>query len=166
MNSPGESGGAKGSRAISKNLPGPPFLRHYPAHQLVAWQPQGPLDDLLLDEIAEWLVMIEKVSRPFKRFVDLSQLTAVAVRTRHVFEFARKRAEEFAGVEKVRAALFCDDWVGFGIACLYESLMENTPIEVRAFRDRAHAAEWLGVPGDILTLKDQPAPPTETRSRE
>ena len=111
------------------------FLRHYPAHQLVAWQPQGALNDLMLDQIAEWLVIIEKVSLPFKRFVDLSQLTAVAVRTRQLFEFARKEAEQFAGVEPVRAALFCDDWVGFGIARLYESLTENAPIEVRAFRD-------------------------------
>jgi hypothetical protein len=125
----------------------------------MAWQPQGALDDVLLDQIAEWLVIIEKVSLPFKRFVDLSQLTTIAVRTRHLFEFARKRAEQFTGVEPVRAALFCEDWVGFGIACLYESLMENTPIKVHAFRDRAHAAEWLEVPADVLTLEDEPAAP-------
>lgn len=152
MNSPAEPRASKRSRAVSKNLPGPPFLRHYPAHQLVAWQPQGTLDDLLLDQIAEWLVAIEKAALPFKRFVDLSQLTKVAVRTRHLFEFARKRA----GVEPVRAALFCEDWVGFGIACLYESLMKDTLIKVRTFRDRARAAEWLGVPVEILMLKDEP----------
>jgi hypothetical protein len=137
-------------------------LRHYPAYELVAWQPQGTLDDLMLDQIAEWLLVIEKVARPFKRFVDFSRLTTVAVRTRHVFEFARKRAEEFAGVAPVRTALFCDDWVGFGIACLYESLMENTPIKARAFRDRAEAAEWLSVPVDVLTLKDELAPHVRT----
>jgi hypothetical protein len=120
----------------------------------------------MLDQIAEWLVVIEKVSLPFKRFVDLSQLTTVAVRTRHLFAFARKRAEQFAGAEPVRAALFCDDWVGFGIARLYESLMENTPIEARAFRVRASAAEWLGVPVDILTLKDEPAAHIENRPPE
>ena len=112
----------------------------------------------MLDQIAEWLVIIENVSLPFKRFVDLSQLTAVAVRTRQLFEFARKRAEQFAGVEPVRAALFCDDWVGFGIARLYESLTENAPIEVRAFRDLGKAAEWVAIPVDVLTLKDEPAP--------
>jgi hypothetical protein len=112
----------------------------------------------MLDEIAEWLLVIEKVARPFKRFVDFSRLTTVAVRTRHVFEFARKRAEQFSGVEPVRTALFCEDWVGFGIACMYESLMENTPIKARAFRDRAGAAKWLGVPVDALTLKDEPVP--------
>ena len=68
----------------------------------------------MLDQIADWLVGIEKASLPLKRFVDLSQLTAVAVRTRHVFEFARKRAKQFTGVEPVRTALFSDNWVAFG----------------------------------------------------
>ena len=158
MDSPADSPNPAGSGTISKNLPGPPFLRHYPAYELVAWQPQGTLDDVMLDEIAEWLVVIEKVARPFKRFVDLSRLTTVAVRTHHLFEFARKRAEQFAAVAPVRTALFSDDWVSFGIACIYKSLMEDTPIEARAFRDRAGAAEWLSVPVEVLTLKDEPAP--------
>jgi hypothetical protein len=89
----------------------------------------------------------------WRRFVDFSRLTTVAVRTRHVFEFARKRTAQFAAVAPVRTALFSDDWVSFGIACIYESLMEDTPIEARAFRDRTGAAEWLSVPVDVLTLK-------------
>lgn len=149
MNSPAHPHGSKSSPAVSRHLPGPPFLRHYPAHELVAWQPQGGLDDLMLDQIAEWLVAIEKVSLPFKRFVDLSQLTSVAIRTRHLFEFARKRAEQFAGARPVRAALFCDDWVGFGVARLYESLMENTPIKARAFRERARGGLARGASGHL-----------------
>jgi len=143
----------------SRIVPGPADLRHYPAHNLVAWQPQGVLDDLLLDEIGEWLCAIEKASAPFKRFVDFSRLTSVAVRTHHVFKFARKRAEQYAGVTSVKAALFSEDWVGYGIAGLYESLMRETQIEARAFRDRAKAAVWLDVPPEILKLEDKPAPP-------
>jgi hypothetical protein len=125
----------------------------------VAWQPQGVLDDQLLDEIGEWLCDIEKASAPLKRFVDFSRLTEVAVRTNHVFAFARKRAEQFAGFTPVKSALFSDDWVGFGIARLYESLMKETLIDAHAFRDRAKAAAWLGVPAEILKLEDKPAPP-------
>ena len=143
----------------SRIIPGPADLLHYPAHNLVAWQPQGVLDDQLLDEIGEWLCHIEKASAPFNRFVDFSLLTEVAVRTRHVFKFARKRAEQYAGVTPVKSALFSDDWVGFGIAQLYESLMKETPIDARAFRDRANAAVWLDVPAEILKLEDKPAPP-------
>jgi len=143
----------------SRIIPGPADLRHYPAHNLVAWQPRGILDDRLLDEIGEWVCHIEKASAPFNRFVDFSRLTTVAIRTHHVFEFARKRAEQFAGVMPVKSALFSDDWIGFGIARLYESLMKETPIDARAFRDRATAAIWLGVPEKVLELEDKPAPP-------
>ena len=155
----GDFTGSKAQSAISHSVPGPFFLRYYPAHRLMAWQPHGALDDLMLDQIAEWLVHIEKAFPPFKRFVDFSQLTTVAVRTAHVFRVARRRAEQFRGVEPVRTALFSEDWNAFGIARLYESLMENTLIKARAFRDLAMAAEWLAIPVDILTLKDKPAPP-------
>jgi|SRR6185369_2356329 len=143
----------------SRITPGPPHLRHYPAYNLVAWQPQGVLDDLMLDEIGEWLCIIEMVSLPFERFIDLSRLTEVAVRTHHVFRFARKRAEQLAGATPVKSALFSEDWIGFGIACMYEGLMKGTPIDARAFRDRAKAAVWLGVPEEILKLEDEPASP-------
>jgi hypothetical protein len=144
----------------SRMMPGPAHLRHYPAHNLVAWQPQGVLDDQLLDEIGEWLCHLEKVLVPFNRFLDFSRLSSVVVRTKHVFAFARNRAKQFAGVTPVKSALFSDDWVGFGIARMYESLMEETPIETQAFRDRAKAAVWLGVPAEILKLEDKPGPPT------
>jgi hypothetical protein len=144
--------------ATSRIMPRPADLRRYSAHNLVAWQPQGVLDDQLLDEIGEWLCHIEKASVPFKRFIDFSRLTSVAVRTKHVFAFARKRAEQYAGLTPVKSALFSEDWVGFGIAQLYENLMKGTPIDARAFRDRANAAAWLDVPREILELGDKLTP--------
>ena len=143
--------------AAPRIIPGPADLRQYPAHNLVVWQPQGVLDDQLLDEIGEWLCAIEKASAPLKRFVDFSRLASVAVRTNHVFAFARKRAEQFAGITPVKSALFSEDWIGFGFAQLYEHLMKETPIDARAFRDRAAAAVWVDVPAEILKLEDKPA---------
>ena len=140
-------------------IPEPAHLWQYPTYDLIAWQPEGVLDDRLLDEIGEWLCAIEETSPPSKRFIDLSRLTMVAVRTSHVFKFARKRAERFAGVTPVKSALFSEDWVGFGIARLYENLMKETLIEARAFRDRAKAAAWLSVPSGILKLEAKPEPP-------
>jgi hypothetical protein len=140
-------------------LPEPAHLWQYPAHDLVVWQPHGVLNDHLLDEIGEWVCAFEKASPEFKRFVDFSRLTEVAIRTNHLFEFARKRAEQFAGITPVKSALFSKDWVGFGIARMYESLMRGTPIDARAFRDRVAAAIWLDVPAEILKLEDKPVPP-------
>jgi hypothetical protein len=157
MNSPPDSSGSSSPAPISRHIAGPPGLRYYRDYNLMAWQPRGVLDDGMLDEIAKWLTEVEKELMSFNRFIDFSELTSIAIRTRHVFEFAKKRAGQFVG-HPVRAGLFCEDWVGFGIARLYESLMENTPIRARAFQDRRLAAEWLGVPVDVLSLKDEPGP--------
>ena len=60
----------------------------------------------------------------------------------------------------MKSALFSEDWIGFGIACMYEGLMKKTAvIDARAFHDRAKAAAWLGVPAKDLKLEDVPAPP-------
>ena len=61
------------------------------------------------------------------------------------------------GSTPVKSALFSKDWVGFGIAQMYESLMKGTPIDARAFRDRVKAADVAGVPAEILKLDDKPA---------
>ena len=50
----------------------------------------------------------------------------------------------------MRSAFFCESITGFGIARLYETLMGGGLIEVRAFRSRADAAEWLHVPESML----------------
>src|SRR5262249_58352857 len=125
MDSPADSANPKASGTISKNLPGPPFLRYYPAYQLVAWQPQGTLDDAMLDEIAEWLLVIEKVARPFKRFVDFSRLTAGAGRARPGFLFSRKRRERNRGGAPRRAAVFFFRAGGFVRACVEYQLMDE-----------------------------------------
>jgi hypothetical protein len=60
----------------------------------------------MLDQIGEWLVAFEKVSVPVKRFVDFSALNEFALRTSHLFQFARKRAEQLAGIGRGKQRYF------------------------------------------------------------
>jgi len=135
-------------------------LHYHRSFNLITWHPRGVLDDVLLDEIEAWLWTLETASPQFERFVDLSQLTEIAVRVNHVFEFARKRARHLAEAPRMKSALFCEDWVGFAIARIYQDLMAETPLQVRAFRDRKQAATWLGVPVDALKPTQEPLPPS------
>ena len=48
--------------------------------------------------------------------------------------------------QPVKTALFADNPMSFGVAHLYQLLMADAMIEVRAFKDRAAAAAWLEVP--------------------
>ena len=129
----------------------------------MTWQPHGVLDDRLLDDILAWVFGVEKVSRPFDRFIDFSHLARVSIRIGHVFTIARERAGGFGGASPIKSAFFSDEVVGFGIARLYEALMENALIQARAFRDLSAVAEWLGVPVEILKLEEVPAPPAKER---
>jgi hypothetical protein len=52
--------------------------------------------------------------------------------------------------EPVNSAFFADQPVALSIAKMYEGLMEPAMITVRVFEKREPAAEWLGVPLQIL----------------
>ncbi|HMG06819.1 MAG TPA: hypothetical protein VK581_15280 [Chthoniobacterales bacterium] len=144
-------------KVSSRKLIGPPHLRYYPVYRLAAWQPHGVLSDLLLDEIAAWILGTEKVARlPFNRFIDLSQLTLIRLTINHIFTVAGERRAKYAGQTPVKSAFFCDKVVGFGVARMYEALMAGSFIRARAFRKRAAAAAWLEVPVEVLELKDVP----------
>jgi hypothetical protein len=130
-----------------------PHARYYPAHELITWHPRGVLDDNLLDEIATFAQHLEQVASapPFNRFADFSGLTNIRLQIGHVFKVAEERSDAFRDLAPVKSAFFCDKIVGFGIARMYETLMEGSSIQVRAFRDRELAAGWLGVPLEILS---------------
>ena len=137
-----------------------PHARYHAAQDLITWHPRGVLDDRLLDEIAVFTQIQEQVvTAPlFHRFTDFNSLTEVRLKIGHVFKVAEERAAAHRDLAPVKSAFFCDKVVGFGIARMYEALMEGSSIHVRAFRDRAAAAEWLDVPLEILSDDDRRFP--------
>jgi hypothetical protein len=125
-----------------------PHTRYYPEWRLLTWHPRGLFDDALADKIVEVIGLEERfVEAPFHRYMDLSGLTHIRLKIGHVFEVAKQRR---AVREPVRSAFFSDTIVGLGIARMYEALMEEATIQVRAFRERGAAAEWLGVRLEVL----------------
>lgn len=132
-----------------------PGVRFHEDLRLVTWHPQGVFDGALADRLVQFIEAQEQVEdTPFNRYTDLSGLTDIRLKIGHAFQIARRRRSGYVGDLPVKSAFFCDRVVGFGIARLYETLMEGAPIEVRAFRTREAAAEWLNVP-----LPDLQPPP-------
>jgi hypothetical protein len=119
--------------------------------RLVTWHPRGILDDNLADRIVDFMESEERIAdASFHRYTDLDGLTEIRLSFGHAFQIAERRKASYVGGPPVKSAIYCDWIVGFGMARLYAELMKDCPIEVRAFRDRQAAAEWLGVPVDIL----------------
>jgi hypothetical protein len=124
--------------------------RWHPEMRLLTWHPQGILDDELADRILEFIELEERIADgPFHRYTDFNGLTQIRMKFGHTFQIAERRREGYAG-ELVKSAFFCDWVIGYGMARLYQELMLGAPIEVRAFRSREEAAQWLKVPGDLL----------------
>ena len=125
-----------------------PYTRYYSEWRLLTWHPRGLFDDALADKIIGAVGSEEHDEEvPFHRYTDFSGLTHIRLKVGHVFQIAKHRR---GAPEPVKSAFFSDATVGLGIARMYEALMEEATIQVRAFRERTAAAEWLGVPLEIL----------------
>jgi len=130
-----------------------PHTHYYPEWRLVTWHPRGLFDDALADKLIGVVGSEERLEEvPFHRYTDFSGLTHIRLKVGHVFDVAKHRR---GATEPVKSAFFSDTTVGLGIARMYEALMEEATIQVRAFRERPAAAEWLGVPLEILQPNPQ-----------
>jgi hypothetical protein len=129
----------------------PEFIRkafprtwYYPRWHLLTWFPRGVLNEVFADQVIEFIEMEERIQEaPFDRYADLSGLTDVRIGIDYIIHTARRRRNV---KQPVKMALFADNPMSFGIAHSYELLMYDAMIEVRAFKKRAAAAEWLEVP--------------------
>jgi hypothetical protein len=133
----------------------PEFIRmafprtwYRPKWKLVTWHPRGVLNDAFADQIVEFVELTERIQdAPFDRYTDFSGLTDIRLKVDHFFDVGRRRRK---AREPAKSAFFADKQVSFFIAQMYEMIMDKAMIDVRAFQERAAAAEWLEVPMKIL----------------
>jgi hypothetical protein len=139
--------------AMPEILKGFPDTRWHPDLRLMTWHPRGVLDDDLADRVMAFIESEERIAEaPFNRYTDFSGLTGIRLTFGHAFQLAERRKVSSVGCGPVKSAIFCDWIVGFGMARLYAALMRGSPIDLRAFRTREEAAEWLEVPMAALCV--------------
>src|SRR5215813_7985050 len=131
---------------ILKNFPG---TRYYPNFKLTTWHPRGTFDAALANKIIEFIEWEEyNQEAPFDRYTDLSGIAEIRIGIGSMIEIARRR--RFVR-EPVKSAIFGHDRARLELAQCYERLMDDAAmIQVRSFRDRKAAADWLEVPETIL----------------
>lgn len=131
--------------------------RFHPELRLVTWHPRGRLDDALADQIAHLVESAAFIAAdPICIYTDFGGLTELRLKLGHLFQIAERRKD---AAVPMKSAFVANSVIGFGIARMYEHLMKTALIHVRAFRERAEAAEWLGVPVETLD------PPVELPAR-
>jgi len=126
-----------------------PYARYYPTLRVMTWHPSGVLDNDRADQTIEYLESHELIEKePFNRYTDMSGYTRMQIGLDHVVRIARRR-RRYAG-PPVKSAFYAVRLISVQIARMYEELMAGSKIQVCTFRDRAAAAEWLGVPMEVL----------------
>ncbi|HYJ06486.1 MAG TPA: hypothetical protein VEX43_15220 [Chthoniobacterales bacterium] len=119
--------------------------------RLFIWRPRGVLDEATLNKILAFLVHQEgRFGRPFNRFTDLFQLDAVDLTFKYVFHFALYRRLSRVGRETIKSAILVTAPEVARYVKLHAMVTHRSPLKVSIFKEYEKAAEWLGVPAELL----------------
>ena len=132
----------------------PPELEFYEDIHLLIYRPHGVIDDAAVKKIISVLEELEaRLEKPFNRFSDTLAADEVELNFKNVIEFSLCRRLSYAGHPPVKSAILAADSTMIHYARLHALLTQGSPINVRVFKDRREAADWLGVPIERLEMK-------------
>ena len=120
---------------------------------LLVTRPKGILDAEMAEGIVDFIEIKEShIETGFNRFCDLTRLEGVRLTPAEVLTVAARRRAFNPNDIHVKTAFLTSDPLAFGMATMYEQLLNSTRIEVRVWTNLVAAATWLGVKPAILTL--------------
>ena len=132
----------------------PPDVEFQEDIRLLIYRPRGLIDQAAVNKIIAVIEEIEAASQePFNRFSDASETHEVELNFRYVIEVSLHRRIAHAGRVPVKSAILATDSSVIHYARLLILMTEGSSIKVRVFQDREEAAQWLGVPVELLARK-------------
>ena len=124
--------------------------------KLLIWQPKGTLDYPKIIEFVEYIEDVEvKKKESFKRFIDLSYTEELAVQYEEISQVAKQRRQDIAKLPKTRIkmAFLVNHASKYGMARMYESLLETERYDVQIFQTVDDVAKWLMVDLKLIDCK-------------
>lgn len=132
----------------------PPELEFYEDIHLLIYRPHGVIDEVAVKKVVSVLEDLEgRLEKPFNRFSDTLAADEVELNFKNVIEFSLCRRLSYSGHPPVKSAILATDSTMIHYARLHALLTQGSPINVRVFKDRQEAADWLGVPIRRLEMK-------------
>jgi hypothetical protein len=120
--------------------------------RLLVYRPRGVIDETAVRRVVSVLEDLEaKLQKPFNRFSDTLAADEVELNFKYVIQVSLCRRLSYAGHPPVKSAILAIDSTMIHYARLHALLTHGSPINVRIFRDRKEAAEWLRVPIERLS---------------
>jgi hypothetical protein len=132
-----------------------PDVEYLEEARLIIWRPRGILDEAAVNKVLVDLLRRETLAaEPFNRFCDLSFIESFHLTFRYVFHVALHRRLSYAGREPVRSAFYVTHPEAAHLVRIHALMTDYSPLKVEMFEERQAAAEWLGVPVELLMPKD------------
>ena len=123
--------------------------------RLLIYRPRGVIDEAAVQKVVDVLEDLEaRLQAPFNRFSDTLAADEVELNFKYVIQVSLCRRLAYAGHPPVKSAILARDSTMIHYARLHAVLTQGSPINVRVFKARQEAADWLNVP--IKWLLAQP----------
>ena len=120
---------------------------------LMVGRPKGILNASAAIEIVEFVEIKEiEFETGFDRFTDLTQLDSINLSAADLSELANRRRTFNPNDIRVKSAFLATHSLSYGIARMYEQLLNSPRIEVHVFSELEEAAAWLLVKPQWLKL--------------
>jgi len=94
------------------------------------------------------------LKKPFNRFLDTAAAGAIDLNLEYIRRVSLYRRRVYGNRPAIKTAILATDSTMADYGRLHASLTQDSPINVRVFQDRKEAAQWLGVPVELLAAKD------------
>jgi hypothetical protein len=135
-------------------LPFPPDVEFHEDIGLLVYRPRSSLNRGAINKIISLIGELEfTLKKPFNRFLDTTAAEIVALNLEYVRGVSLYRRRFYGNRPPIKTAILATDSTVAEYGHLHASLTQDSPIEVRIFQDRKEAAQWLGVPVELLSAK-------------
>ena len=132
----------------------PPEIEFHPDIRLLVYRPRGLISEAAINKVISVIEEIEAATQePFNRFSDATDTHEVELNFRYVIQISLHRRLSHKGRAPVKSAILATDSTVVHYARLLALLTQGSSIKVRIFQERKEAAQWLGVPIELLAAK-------------
>ena len=132
----------------------PPDIEFHEDIRLLIYRPKGLINEAEINRVIGIIEGIEAASQqPFNRFSDTSEIHEVELNFQYVIQASLHRRLAHAGRVPVKSAILATDNTIVHYARLLILLTQGSSIKVQVFQDCEQAAQWLGVPVELLAEK-------------
>ena len=129
----------------------PPDVEFHEDVRLLVYRPRGLVNKAVVNKIISVVGELETtLKEPFNRFSDTVAADAVDLNFKYIIHVSLYRRRFYGNRLPIKSAILATDATLIHYGKVHALLTQGSPINVRVFQDRKEAAQWLGVPIDLL----------------